>query len=462
MTKLEAKIGLRSASILVVSVIVGSGVFKKIAPMSAELGSPLLLILCWILAGIISLFGALSTAEMASMYPNSGGEYQYFQKIYGRFFAFTYGWGNFTVMKSAAIAALAYIFAESLNSLVHFPVIAFEFNLFGINFLENASIKIIASGLILILTWFNFRGVTVAEKLSNGLTYLMFAAVLIFIVFGLSSGIGSWTNLTQKSLNFDHSKLEGWGILKAMTIASLGAFWGYEGWNHIGYIGEEVKNPKKNLPLALTFGTLTVILIYVMLNLVFAYTLPIDYFIGLNDLPNKIAAVEVANKLWVGVGGVFIAGLIVVTTLNSTNSSILMSARILYAMARDGLFFKKADSVHKNYHTPDVALWMQAFWSVLLVWSGSFDQLTDMLVFASFIYYGATALGVIILRIKSPHEERKYKVPLYPFIPVVFVIFCILLLAITILNQPQEALFGLFLIFSGTPFYFFWRNRKSL
>ena len=127
-------------------------------------------------------------------------------------------------------------------------------------------------------------------------------------------------------------------------------------------------------------------------------------------------------------------------------------------MARDGLFFKKADSVHKKYHTPDVALWLQAFWSVLLVWSGSFDQLTDMLVFASFIYYGATALGVIILRIKAPDEERNYRVPLYPFIPAIFVIFCILLLIITIFNQPKEALFGLFLIFSGTPFYFFWRK----
>ena len=461
MNKLTPQIGLRAATILVVSVIVGSGVFKKIAPMSAELGSPLLLILCWILAGFISLAGALSTAEMASMFPDSGGEYNYFQKIYGRFFAFLYGWGNFTVMKSAAIAALAYIFAQSFNSLIPLPELNASFSVFGINLLDNFSVKFLASFLIAALSYLNFRGVTFAEGLSSWLTYLMFIAVAIFIVFGLTSEQGSWQNLTQKSVHFDESKLEGWGILKALTIASLGAFWGYEGWNHIGYIGEEVKNPQKNLPLSLGFGTIIVIVIYVLLNIVFAYILPIDFFIDLNQTPNKIAAVEVANKLWGSGGVIFVACLILVTTLNSTNSSILMSARILYAMARDGLFFKKAASIHNIYKTPDVAIALQAIWSILLIWSGSFDQLTDMLVFASFIYYGATALGVVILRIKSPEIERKYKVVGYPFIPLFFVLFCVLLLIITIFNQPYEALMGLGLVFSGIPFYWFWqRNGK--
>jgi basic amino acid/polyamine antiporter, APA family len=458
MNKLEAKIGLRAATILVVSVIVGSGVFKKIAPMSAELGSPFLLILCWIIAGLISLAGALSTAEMASMFPDSGGEYNYFQKIYGRFFAFLYGWGNFTVMKSAAIAALAYIFAQSFDSLVHLLELQAQFNLFGINLLDNFSIKSLASLLIIFLSFVNYRGLTLAEGISSWLTYTMFAAVLIFLVFGFGSGMGSWENLSQKSVYFDESKLEGWGILKAMTIASLGAFWGYEGWNHIGYIGEEVKNPKRNLPIALAAGTIIVMLIYVSLNVLFAYTLPIDFFIGMDS--NKIAAIEVASKIW-GTGGVlFIACLILVTTLNSTNSSIMMSARILYAMARDGLFFKKAASVDSIYKTPDIAILLQAIWSVILIWSGSFDQLTDMLVFASFIFYGATALGVIILRNKHPEIERKFKVWGYPIVPAFFVLFCILLLVVTILSQPYAALLGIGLIASGIPFYLFWKPSK--
>ncbi|CAH0994867.1 Serine/threonine exchanger SteT [Emticicia aquatica] len=457
MSKLIPKIGLRAATILVVSVIVGSGVFKKIAPMSAELGSPLLVILCWILAGIISLAGALSTAEMASMFPDSGGEYAYFQKIYGRFFAFLYGWGNFTVMKTAAIAALAYIFAQSFNSLIPLPSSNLSCIIFGINIFDNLSIKLLASLLTILLTYLNYRGIKFAESLSSILTYLMFIAVLLFIIFGLKAEEGSFENLTQKSVNFDESKLYGWGMMKAMMIASLGAFWGYEGWNHIGYIGEEVKNPQKNLPLALGIGTGIVILIYVMLNIVFVYILPIDFFIQLNETPNKIAAIEVANKILGSTGMLFVACLILITTLNATNSSIMMSARIFYAMARDQLFFKKAASIHPIYKTPDVALLLQSIWSILLIWSGSFDQLTDMLIFASFIYYGSTALGVIILRLKNPEIERKYKVIGYPFVPIFFVLFCVSLLFVTIFNQPYEALFGLGLIATGIPFYLFWK-----
>lgn len=460
MTKLTPQIGLRAAIILVVSVIVGSGVFKKIAPMASELGSPLLIILCWVLAGLISLAGALSTAEMASMYPDSGGEYNYFQKIYGRFFAFLYGWGNFTVVKTASIAALAYIFAQSFSSLIPLPDVGIHFWVLGKDLLENFSIKLLASLLIVILSYLNFRGLSVAEQLSTWLTYIMFVAVAIFIVYGFFSTAGNWDNLTQKSTTFSTEKLAGWSIVKAMALASLGAFWGYEGWNHIGYIGEEIKNPQKNLPVALGVGTGLVILIYVLLNTVFAYILPIDFFIQLNEQPNKIAAVEVANKLWGNGGMLFIACLIVLTTLNATSSTILMSARLFYAMGRDNLFFRKAASVHPVYQTPDMAILIQGIWSIMLIWSGSFDQLTDMLVFSSFIFYGSTALGVIILRIKSPEIERKYKVVGYPYIPAFFVLFCVSLLAITIVSQPYEALLGLGLIATGVPFYWFWEQKK--
>ena len=450
MNKLFAKIGLRSAIVLVVSVIVGSGVFKKIAPMSAELGSPLLVISCWLLAGLISLAGALSTAEMAGMFPDSGGEYKYFQRIYGRFFAFLYGWGNFTVMKSAAIAALAYIFAQSLNSFVPLPQVSTDFFLF-----QNAGVKILASILIFTLSFLNYRGIIFAERLSTLLTSLMILSVLTIIIWGLFSEKGSLNNLTSESVSFDEKKLEGFGFIKGMIIASLGAFWGYEGWNQIGYIGEEVKNPKKNLPLALGIGTLLVIGIYVLLNTVFAYIFPIDYYITLNENPNSIAAVEVANKIWGAFGAIFVACLIMATTLNSANSSILLTARILYAMARDGLFFKQANAIHPTFQTPAKAIFIQAAWASLLVWSGSFDLLTNILVFAAFIFYGATALGVIILRVKEPDLPRTYRVIGYPFVPLIFLICSFILLAVTTINQPKEALLGFGLIATGIPFYWY-------
>lgn len=455
---LQPKLGLRAASFLVISVIIGSGVFKKIAPMTEELGTPWLILLCWFIAGIVSLAGALCTAELVSMYPNSGGEYNYFQKIYGRFFSFLYGWASFAVIKTASISALAYIFAQSLNSLFPLPVIDSDTIFLGLHLFENLSIKLLASFLILLLTLLNYRGVQFAEKLSSILTYAMLIAIAFFLVVGFNADKGSMSNLTTAATNAS-TTLNGWSLVKAMFLASLGAFWGYDGWNNIAFIGEEIKNPKRNLPLALGLGTLGVMAVYVLINFVFLYVLPIDYFIQLNETPNKIAAVEVAGQISGPLGMVLVACLILVTTLNSTNSSILMSARMLYAMARDKTFFNQAASVHPTYNTPDKALFIQAAWAVLLVFSGSFDQLTDMLVFAAFLFYAATAFGLMYLRIKVPTADRGYKVIGYPIVPVLFLLFCITICAMTLINQPFEAMMGLVLIASGLPVYW-WLGRK--
>ncbi len=456
---LKPKVGLRSASFLVVSVIIGSGVFKKIAPMAHELGAPWLVILCWVLAGLISLAGALSTAEMVSMFPNSGGEYYYFQKIYGRFFSFIYGWSSFTVTKTAAISALAYIFAQSFNSIFPLPEWGSSQSFLGIALFENLSIKLMAALLIVLLTMLNYRGVKFAERLSRVLTYSMLFAIIVFIIAGLTSSKGSIQHLTTANESITN-RLDTWMLVKAMFVASLGAFWGYEGWNNIAYIGEEIKEPKKNLPIALMTGTVVVICAYVLLNIVFIYIMPIDFFIGLSSTPNKIAAVEVASQMGGPIGMTLVALLILTTTLNSTNSSILMSSRIMYAMARDRNFFKKAESVHPKYNTPDVALFIQAVWAIVLLFSGSFDQLTDMLVFASFLFYGCSALGVILMRIKRPDIERTYKVIGYPFVPAIFCLFCVALFVITIINQPGEAIWGLTLIATGAPVYWWLHRRK--
>ena len=457
MEALKPKIGFSAATFLVVSVIIGSGVFKKLAPMSQELGSPLLVILCWVVAGLISLAGALSTAEMVSMFPNSGGEYFYFQKVYGRFFSFMYGWASFTVIKTSSIAALAYIFAQSLNSLFPLTIINGTSSFLGIAITQALFIKLLASFLIIALTLLNYRGAQFATKLSTVLTYLMLTSIVAFLAIGFGSSQGSFNNINAASQLPNAPDLHGFSLLKALFVASLGAFWGYEGWNSVAYVGEEIKNPKRNLPLALGIGTLIVMTAYVLLNIVFLYILPIDYFIQLT--PNKIAAVEVAGKLGGPIGMVLVASLIVVTTFNCTNSTILTSARMMYAMARDKLFFYKAANVHPKYNTPDIALFIQAFWAIALVFSGSFDQLTDMLIFASFIFYGSTALGVIILRVKHPEYERKYKVIGYPFVPGLFLLFCAALFVITILNKPYEAIWGLSLIATGFPVYW-WLNRK--
>ncbi|MBD2754085.1 APC family permease [Spirosoma validum] len=448
MVKLARTIDTRSAILLVVSGIVGSGVFKKVAPMAAELGSPLLVVACWIAAGLVSLTGALTYAEMAGMFPQSGGEYVYFKRVYGRLFAFLYGWGAFTVMRTATIAALSHIFGQSLLSLISLHNESTEF-----------LVKCVATGLIIFLSLVNYRGVTVAEGLSRALIYIVFVAVAIIAVLGFSADSGSLSNLTQ-SVQPSSTTVRS-SLLGSLVAASLGAFWGYEGWNQIGYIGEEIKNPQRNLPIALGVGTSIVIAIYVLLNVVYVYVLPIDSLVQLASMPGKIAAVEVVRQAAGWFGATFISILILITTSNSTNASILMPARVFYAMARDGLFFKSAAVIHPRYKTPSVAILLQSVWAAVLVWSGSFDQLTDMLVFASFIFYGATALGVILLRYRQPERVRPYRVVGYPFVPAFFCICCTLLVVTTLINQPREALTGLGLIATGLPFYWFWRKRSE-
>ena len=201
--------------------------------------------------------------------------------------------------------------------------------------------------------------------------------------------------------------------------------------------------------------------IYVLLNVVYVYVLPISTLADLASVPGKIAGVEVVRQAAGWVGATFISVLILVTTSNSTNASILMPARVFYAMARDGLFFKAAAIIHPRYKTPSVAILLQSVWSVVLVWSGSFDQLTDMLVFASFIFYGATALGVILLRYKQPDLLRPYRTFGYPVVPAFFCACCALLVCMTLINQPREAITGLGLIATGLPFYWFWRKRPE-
>ncbi|WP_338877086.1 amino acid permease [Spirosoma sp. SC4-14] len=446
MIKLARSIALRPAILLVVSGIVGSGVFKKVAPMAAELGSPMLVLGCWVAAGIVSLAGALTYAEMAGMFPQSGGEYVYFKQVYGRLFAFLYGWGAFTVMRTATIAALAHIFGQSLLSLTGWPDDS-----------ADVAVKGVATLLIALLSLLNYRGIRFAEGLSRALIYLTFLAVGIIAFLGFTAESGSLSHLTR-SVATQHSATHG-SLLGSLVVASLGAFWGYEGWNQIGYIGEEIKHPQRNLPIALTVGTSIVIALYVLLNAVYVYVLPIDSLAQLAATPGKIAAVEVVRQAAGWAGATFISILILVTTSNSTNASILMPARVFFAMARDGLFFRAAVRIHPRYQTPSVAILFQAGWSIILVWSGSFDQLTDMLVFASFIFYGATALGVILLRQRQPDRERPYRVIGYPLVPLFFCGCCTLLVIMTLVNQPREALIGLGLIATGLPFYGFWRKR---
>lgn len=461
--QLVRSLTLSAATILVVSSVIGSGVYKKVAPISAELQSPFLVLFCWILAGIISLCGALSNAEIASMLADSGGEYVYFKRIYGRFIAFIYGWSTFVVIKSAACASIAYVFAQSFNSLIPLPNLPDSLASMEILGLfrpfENFGVKGLTILLLLVLTFLNTRGLKGASFLSNSITILVVVGLALIVILGLFFGGGSIANVQTPASTYIPRDWTNFDLIKAVFGAMLAGFWAYEGWNTVGFIGGEIKNPNKNLPLALFGGMIVIITTYALVNFTYLYVMPIDQIIELYKSQNEIAAVAVVRSFSGSIGAGVLSILILFTTLGCTNSTILMPPRIYYAMAKDGLFFKSAADIHPKYHTPNNALWMQGFWACVLVLSGSFDQLTDMLIFAAFFFYGATALGVFVLRVREPDAPRPYKVWGYPLIPALFVIFCITLIIITLFTHTREAGIGLALMLTGLPFYFYW-NKK--
>jgi APA family basic amino acid/polyamine antiporter len=461
---LVRSLALGSAIIFVVSSVIGSGVFKKVAPMSAELGSPLLVLLCWVLAGMITLFGALSNAEIAGMFAGSGGEYVYFKRIYGRFMAFLYGWSVFAVIKTAAVSSIAYVFAQSFNAIVplpHLPAALENIELLSaFKPLENIGVKLLTIGLILTLTFFNTRGLKGGARLSSITTALVITGLAVTVVAGLLVGDGNLKNITTSSVDFVPQNWTNFNFIKAIFAAMLAAFWAYEGWNTIGFLGGEIHNPNKNIPRALFGGMTVIILTYLLVNFTYLWVLPIDNMIDVYRSQNEIAGVSVIRHFAGNTGAMILSVLILVTTFGCTNSTIIMPPRIYQVMAKDKLFFRGIEDIHPRFNTPHKALWLQGFWASLLVLSGSFDQLTDMLVFVVFFFYGATTLGVFVMRVREPLLERPYKAWGYPVIPALFILFCISLVIITCFTNPREAAIGFLLVLTGIPLYFYW-NRKA-
>ena len=462
---LVRSLGLFATFIITVSAVIGSGVYKKVAPMAAELGSPGLVLACWVLAGVITLFGALSNAEVASMMADAGGEYVYFKRIYNRFFAFIFGWSCFTVIRSSALASIAYVFAQSFDNLVVLPQLPesiASFSILGIfTPFDNFGVKALTILLIFGLTVFNIFGIQTGERLSRYVLLTVIGSMVLVAILGLTMGGGGIHNLSTASLTVPVPELFSIGFIQHFFSAMLAAFWAYEGWSSTGYLGAEIKDANRNLPLALVLGVAFIILIYLLMNFTYLWVLPLDTIIEAHRSQNTIAAIAVVQHFLGSPGAVFMSLVILFTTFGATNSTVLPPPRLYYAMARDGVFFKLASYVHPKYRTPSKALVLQACWSSLLVLSGSFDQLTDMLVFASFIYFGAVTAGVFILRIREPEAPRPYRAWGYPVVPAIFILFCITLIVVTFFTKPREAMLGAALMLTGIPFWNYWNRKNS-
>lgn len=457
-TKLNRSLGLRLVVVIVIGNIIGSGVYKKIAPMSADLHSSGWILICWILAGIISLFGALCNAEVAGLLADTGGEYVYYQKIYNKFFAFLFGWSLFAVIQTAAISALAYVFAESLNSVMHLPEILpgwKDISIGGVfHPFADFNVKLVAMILIIILTWINTKGIKTGAGVSMAILLLVFGSIFTIIAFGLTSSTADFGHITMSTTN--NSTVTASAVFTAM----LAAFWAYQGWASVGFVGGEIKDAKRSLPRGIAIGIFTIIALYLLVNTTYLSLLSIPQLEEVNSAGNKIAAIEAVRSFWGNNGVLFISILIVITTLGCCNATILSSCRPYFAMAREGLFFRSVSKLNDK-QAPVNSLLYQCVWACILVLSGTFDQLTDMIIFAVFIYYGATTLGVFILRKKMPDAPRPYKVWGYPVVPAIVVIFCAVLVVNTVFSRPREAAIGAALMLTGVPMYFLFRKNNK-
>ena len=453
-------LGLGYVVIFVIANIIGSGVYKKIAPMAAELHSSVWILMAWVVAGIITIFGALSNAEVAGLLADTGGDFVYFKKIYNRFFAFLYGWSLFAVIQTATISSLAYVFAQSLNSIIPVPAVFTslqDFTIGGVFFpFHDFGIKLTAILLILLLTFLNITGLRSGAGVSKIIMWLVFIGLFVIVFFGLG-------HVHAKPANFmKFNELTGGTVtLSSFFTAMLAAFWAYQGWVSVGFIGGEIKDANRNIPKGIVMGVFIVIIIYLLVNVTYLALLSIPQLELIHASGNQIAAVEAIRSFWGNGGVMFISLLILLTTLGCTNASILTGARPYYAMSRERLFFPAIAKLNKA-NVPGNSLLWQGIWASVLVLSGTFDQLTDMIIFAVFIFYGATSLGVFVLRRKMPEAKRPYKVWGYPVVPAIFIIFCMYLFFNTIITRPREAAIGMILILSGIPVYFLLQRKYSI
>lgn len=459
--QLKEKLGPFSAVMVVVSAMIGSGVFKKISLMSDDLHSAYYVLLAWLCAGLITLMGSLSNAEVAGLISKPGGQYVYFREMYGDLFAFLFGWASFSVIQTGTAASVAYVFAESVNHLIPLPVLPdsianitwLEIGDFQLQPFYNFGVKLLTCGLIILLSAINFFGIDYGEKISNIIGSTVVLGVLLIVVFG-------FLHTPDIEASEVQSGTKGFAGSSLFFSAMLAAFWAFEGWNNVGFLGGEIKNPKKNIPLALMLGTGVVLALYLLVNGAYLHVSGVENLAQMAHEENIIPAVGVMEKIVSG-GGMLISILILMSTFNSTNNSVMTAPRIYYQMAEDGLSFKTFGGIHPKYRTPYKAILFQMIWCLVLIISGSFDMLTELLVFVAFIFYGCGAIGVIVLRKKMKDEHRPFKVPLYPFIPILFAVFSLVLIVNTLIESPVNSIIGLLLVLAGLPLYFYFKKTKG-
>lgn len=422
---------------IVVGGIIGSGIFIVPAAIAAAVDAPLLFLAVWIIGGLLSFFGALSFAELGAAYPQAGGMYVYLRESYGTLISFLFGWTLFLVIDSGAIATLAVAFSTKYLPFF-FPI-------------SNFVAKLISVAFIVLLVAVNYVGVRWGANLQNLLTLIKFVALAGVCGVVFIFGKGNPAHIVSPAPDSFS-----WGLIGSFGVALIAVLWAYKGWEAATYSVGETKNPSKNLPWGLFIGTLSVIAIYLITNLAYLYAFPTST-IAASD---RIAS-DAMNFAIGSFGASIIAFIILFSITGAANQVILTSPRVYYAMAKDGLFFKKVAGVHPKFLTPHYSIIAIGLWSIILSLSGTFEQLFTYVIFGQWIFFGLTAAAVIILRKKRPDLPRPYKTLGYPVTPLIFIFSALLISVNTLINEFFNALIGLIIICLGLPVYFYWKRRRS-
>jgi APA family basic amino acid/polyamine antiporter len=419
--------------------------------MIQRVGSPEMVFVVWVVGGLLSLAGALSYAELAAAMPEAGGEYVYLREAYGPVWGFLYGWTQMWVAKSGSIATLATAFFYYLTNFLPqlngvLLVVPLPIGAHGAP-LDIRYGQIFAMALILFLAAVNYFGVKLGGEVQVGVTVVKVALILFIIVAGLG-----WGHRAVEAAPMPGTALSFAGFFAAMVAA----LWAYDGWNNVSMVASEIREPQRNLPLALIWGTLAVVIIYILANAAYFYVLT----------PHEVAAssrvaADMMRRILGSAGADVVSVAAMISIFAALNGSILSGARVPYAAARDGYFFRSMARVNAQYHTPGVSILSLSAWAAVLVLSGTYDQLFTYVIFASWLLYGMTTAAVLVLRRKRPDLARPYRTLGYPAVPVLFVAIALCLVISTLFDSPRESLLGLVLIFAGLPFYFHWRKQRT-
>ena len=478
-------LGLTSATTLVIGSMIGSGVYIVAAEISREVDSPALLIMAWVVTGFLTIVGALSYGELAAMMPKAGGQYVYLREALGPLWGFLYGWTLFLVIQTGTIAAVGVAFGKFMGHF--FPWISAGNWIWHIGHvgawkvgpmvLGNMDVGLNTQNLmgiiiVIFLTVLNIFGLKTGAMVQNIFTIAKVLGLLALILAGIFVGwnpeavAANFTNFWRNAgLSAHHAVQVGVGgpialvgTLTILAVAQVGSLFSADAWNNVTFTAGEVRNPKRNLPLSLALGTGIVIALYIAANFIYLGVLPLDQ---IKTAAEDRVATAAMLRMFGSLGASLMAVAILISTFGCNNGLILAGARVYYAMAKDGLFFKSVGKVHPKYKTPALSLIVQGIWTCLLCLSGSYGDLLNYVIFAVLVFYILTIGGLFVLRYKRPNAERPYKAIGYPVLPAIYIGMALFIDVVLLRYKPQYTWPGLIIVLLGIPVYFIW-SRGSM